>query len=98
MSARSWHARRENAEMLKTKLLGALAIAVSSLGACREEEPTGPRRHDPESAARTPFNPALLARGQEIFRFDTYGDETFWTDTLRLHEVIRASVSPTAAL
>ena len=25
---------------------------------------------------------------------DTFGDETFWTDTLRMHEVIRTSVSP----
>jgi mono/diheme cytochrome c family protein len=35
---------------------------------------------------------------QSIFRFDTFGDEQFWTDTLRLHEVIQSSVSPLAAL
>src|SRR5437763_1165636 len=33
-------------------------------------------------------DPALIARGKDIFRFDTFGDETFWTDTLRMHEVI----------
>lgn len=32
-------------------------------------------------------------QGQQIFRFDTFGDEQFWTDTLRLHEVIQSSVS-----
>jgi mono/diheme cytochrome c family protein len=36
--------------------------------------------------------------GQEIFRFDTFGNEPFWTDTLRLHEVIEQAVSPLVAL
>ena len=35
--------------------------------------------------------------GQKIFRFDTFGDEQFWTDVLRLHEAI-PSVTPEAAL
>lgn len=39
-----------------------------------------------------------IADGRDIFRFDTYGDETFWTDTLRMHEVIRTKVSPLTAL
>ncbi|MEP7064330.1 MAG: c-type cytochrome [Betaproteobacteria bacterium] len=43
-------------------------------------------------------DPALLARGQKIFRFDTFGDETQWTDVLRMHEVIRSAVDPTTAL
>ena len=38
-----------------------------------------------------------IAAGKQIFRFDTFGDETKWTDTLRLHEVI-ATVPPTTAL
>ena len=29
-----------------------------------------------------------LARGRRIFRFDTFGDELFWGDTLRLHRAI----------
>lgn len=45
-----------------------------------------------------PPDPALAAAGKDIFRFDTYGDETFWTDTLRMHEVIQAAVDPTTAL
>ncbi|WP_296910507.1 hypothetical protein [Polaromonas sp.] len=40
----------------------------------------------------------LVAQRVEIFRFDTFGDETQWTDTLRLHEVISKPVSPVAAL
>ena len=37
-------------------------------------------------------------QGQQIFRFDTFGDEQLWTDTLRMHEVIQSSVSPVTAL
>src|SRR5919112_4706084 len=29
-----------------------------------------------------------LRDGQQIFRFDTFGDEQLWTDVLRMHEVI----------
>ena len=36
--------------------------------------------------------------GKAIFRFDTFGDETFWSDTLRIHEVIGAAVDPMTAL
>ena len=39
-----------------------------------------------------------LVEGMQIFRFDTFGDEQFWTDTLRLHEVVEKSVDPTTAL
>jgi mono/diheme cytochrome c family protein len=35
--------------------------------------------------------------GKAIFRFDTFGDEQFWTDVLRMHEVI-PTVDPATAL
>ncbi len=41
---------------------------------------------------------ANLAEGQRVFRFDTFGDEQFWTDTARMHEVVQKSVSPATAL
>ena len=41
---------------------------------------------------------APVDQGQETFRFDTFGDEQLWTDTLRMHEVIQSSVSPVTAL
>jgi hypothetical protein len=52
-----------------------------------------------------PAEPTAL-EGQKVFRFDTFGDEAFWTDTLRMHEVIEgaglggvgAGVSPATAL
>ena len=40
----------------------------------------------------------LVDQGKEVFRFDTFGDEVFWTDTLRLHEVISSAVDPVTAL
>jgi hypothetical protein len=40
----------------------------------------------------------LAANGKTIFRFDTFGDESQWTDTLRMHEVIRTAVDPVTAL
>jgi hypothetical protein len=39
----------------------------------------------------------MLAEGKRIFRFDTFGDEAFWGDTLRLHEAV-AQLSPNQVL
>ena len=30
----------------------------------------------------------MLEEGRQIFRFDTFGDEAFWGDTLKLHQAI----------
>ncbi|MEO8523494.1 MAG: c-type cytochrome [Caldimonas sp.] len=65
-----------------------LAAVVCTLGAC------GGRSDDISAADQA----ALVAQGKQIFRFDTFGDEAQWTDTLRMHEVIRASVDPVTAL
>ena len=35
--------------------------------------------------------------GQQIFRFDTFGDEQLWTNVLRMHEAV-AAVDPATAL
>ncbi len=51
----------------------------------------------PQQTASEP-DPALVAQGKQVFRYDTFGDETQWTDTLRMHEVIRSAVDPTTAL
>ena len=48
----------------------------------------------------------LIDQGKQIFRFDTFGDEAFWGDTLKLHQAIAGSklggvgdgVSPKTAL
>ncbi|GAB3405905.1 hypothetical protein NX774_22155 [Massilia agilis] len=72
--------------MLARKLcLPLLAAAV--LAAC-----AGHHRDDDEP------DPLLVAKGRQIFRYDTFGDGAKWTDQLRMHEVIASSVSPAAAL
>jgi processive rubber oxygenase RoxA-like protein len=43
-------------------------------------------------------DPALAAMGKDIFRFDTFGNETFWTDMLMMNQVIQAAVDPATAL
>ena len=48
----------------------------------------------------------FMQQGQQIFRFDTFGDEAFWGDSLKLHQAISGSklggvgagVSPRTAL
>jgi mono/diheme cytochrome c family protein len=42
-------------------------------------------------------DPQLAAQGKQIFRFDTFGDQAFWTDRLRMNEAL-ATVDPTTAL
>jgi len=70
----------------------ALVISLLALGGVAvlqscDDGPTGPD-----------LDPVLVAEGKEIFRYDTFGDEQYWTDTLRMHEVIQSAVSPRAAL
>src|SRR3954462_1573378 len=48
----------------------------------------------------------MFGRGLQVFRFDTFGDERFWSDTLKLHQAIAGArnggvgpgVSPATAL
>jgi hypothetical protein len=76
----------------------AVATSLIAIVACTSDQPTALESVPAAAVDRGPVNPALLASGKEIFRFDTFGDETFWTDTLRMHEVIASSVGPATAL
>lgn len=64
-------------------LLALVLGVILGLGACSDS--TGPE-------------PAPRFDGQEVFRHATFGNETFWTDTLRMHEVIASAVDPQTAL
>ncbi|MBA2631490.1 MAG: hypothetical protein H0U86_00570, partial [Chloroflexi bacterium] len=66
-------------------LAGLALVACSNGGVVRTPGPEPPPAGDAVS-------------GQQIFRFDTFGDERFWTDTLRMHEVIQTAVDPLTAL
>jgi hypothetical protein len=39
----------------------------------------------------------MLTAGKQTFRYDTFGDEAFWGDTLKLHQAV-AKLSPNQAL
>src|SRR5438067_8817885 len=67
-----------------------LALAFALRGA---NAPSG----TPSDRVISANNQKLLADGRQIFRFDTFGDEAFWADTLKLHQAI-AGVSPKTAL
>jgi cytochrome c553 len=89
--------------MRRTNLMSSLVVLaiVAQAGACGgkdEGAPVSPRINDSALAGKGPSNPQSESDGQRIFRFDTFGDETFWTDTMRMHEVIRTGVSPATAL
>ena len=74
-----------------------LALMTMVMGCEDQRKLTAPRAPDSPEASLA-MNPALVSQGRTIFRFDTFGDETFWTDTLQMHTVIRTALSPAKAL
>jgi mono/diheme cytochrome c family protein len=84
--------------------------ATSSTPALQDQGPAAdvarPRGPNPFDARIVEHATDLLQRGRQIFRFDTFGDEVFWGDTLKLHEAIEgerfggvgSGLSPAAAL
>ncbi len=81
---------------LKAQLMPAAAVSVNRGGA----QTSGFDR------VITTNNQQLVEQGRQIFRYDTFGDEAFWGDTLKLHQAIAGSknggggagVSPKTAL
>ena len=75
--------------------LALVASLSAALAACSGTE--GQARAAAAPASNTAMNPQLIEEGKQIFRFDTFGDERFWTDELRMHEVVQ-TVTPETAL
>jgi hypothetical protein len=78
------------------------ALAVAGYGNARSDQKPGTKiDRGIDAHARQ-----LVNEGRQIFRFDTFGDEAFWGDTLRLHQAIEGAplggvgpgVSPKTAL
>lgn len=67
---------------------GAVGLSCTRSASVTTSRPTGF-----ESAGD-----ADVEEGRRVFRFETFGDEQFWTDTARMHEVVQKSVSPKVAL
>jgi mono/diheme cytochrome c family protein len=70
----------------RAAVLGCLSALAAPAAGC------GDNNNKPHVVDTT-----LAAMGKDIFRSDTFGDETFWTDTLMMDKVI-ATVDPTTAL
>ena len=77
-----------------------LALGLLAVAACTDEPLSSPRPSVAAVAQPTPAAPSsgAPARGREIFRHETWGDEAFWTNALRLHEVVQNAVDPATAL
>ena len=75
----------------KTITLGAALLAL----AC--DEGTIDFTDDALFDKREGLKPELVAEGKQIFRYEDFGDWRFWTDTLRLHELVQG-VDPATAL
>src|SRR5688572_2348608 len=84
--------------LAKLALVCLVCACDSSSGTSRDAAPP-----IDTSAPDTPPDPAMasatrmIAEGRQTFRYDTFGDEAFWGDTLRLHGAV-ATLSPKAAL
>ena len=90
-----------------------LVIAVSQLTRCNNStnaqqgisSDKGSRTNDKEDAVAANAT-KMVEEGRETFRFETFGDEAFWTDALQLNKAIAGSklggvgagLSPKAAL
>ncbi len=87
------HRHRPAIPALLLGLTLALALGCTDEPAAPSSEGLAP--HDAELAAG--LDPKQVREGQAIFRYDDFGDWRFWTDTLRLHELVQ-QVSPRTAL
>jgi hypothetical protein len=100
------------------KQMAWVAGAMLALAACQQSSTEGEaQRSDPLVQLPLPGHVAfarpgnahvesMFSEGQRIFRFDTFGDENFWGDTLQLNQAIAGErnggvgrgLSPAAAL
>ena len=79
-------------------LFGAIAASVLLAGCGGDHKDNG---SDGPVSAEAPVihMTGNNANGQQVFRFETFGNERFWTDALRLQQgVIAAGVTPIKAL
>lgn len=81
-----------------TLVIGILVlfVSVSQFMQCTTDEKT--REKQDESGNPDAWNSSindnakdLMEKGKAVFRFDTFGDEVFWTDKLQLHKAIADS-------
>jgi mono/diheme cytochrome c family protein len=84
LSTRPKFASAVSASMNQLAITGFLIATLTVATSCNSG-PSGP-------------SPADISAGKDIFRFNTFGDEKFWTDTLHMNTVVQSAVDPTTAL
>jgi hypothetical protein len=96
---------RRRVSFLPRIVLGSALLAVVAFGMMVQRAPA--QSKGTENRHSTADNALqLVTQGRQIFRFDTFGDQAFWGDTLKLHQAIEGSklggvgagVSPQMAL
>jgi len=88
---------------VRNRTIWTLVLAAALAACTAEKNPNAPPA-PPAPPAPTPApDPNKTAadntfdQGKQIFRFDTFGDEKFWTDALKMNVAV-AQVDPTTAL
>jgi mono/diheme cytochrome c family protein len=75
-----------------------LVVALLALSACMSSARPDLRSTESHLPPITkPNDTAEVQAGKHVFRFDTFGDERFWTNTAHLNDVIQQAVSPKVA-
>ncbi|MFL6278389.1 MAG: hypothetical protein ACJ74G_24655, partial [Blastocatellia bacterium] len=97
---------------LAITLLAGLAFVFLSIGGSRAQDQSGVQTQAKKNKVSS-FDDQISANmqqmieeGRQTFRFDTFGDEAFWGDMLKLHQAIEGTkfgglgqgLTPTAAL
>jgi hypothetical protein len=73
---------------LTAAAFAALTIGIDTAGSQEDESAASGLTIDALADTRAQ---QVLDSGRKIFRFDTFGDQAFWGDTLRLHRAIAGS-------
>ena len=101
----------EHGSVSRTAMVSLLAISLSlALSGCSPSAMTSNDMHNASTGAIASNGPANqgvtfprqdgnAAAGREVFRFETFGNEGFWTDAVRLPQgLVAAGVTPLKAL
>ena len=72
--------------LLVTAVAALVLVPLAVVSARRSRDERALAQLD--RALAPPRTRSARRRGARVFRFDTFGDEAFWGDTLRLHEAI----------
>jgi hypothetical protein len=89
-------------------LVGAAVLWLAAIVLAVSPSISGRTQKDKKKVNLDPIANAVdkATRGRQVFRFDTFGDQAFWGDTLKLHQAIEGAslggvgpgVSPATAL